>query len=1175
MSFKAILYAYILGGITFIPLVLCGLIAYTIYTSVPVEESDVPKKPKLPQPVEENPDEATTTTTTSGTGSSSLGDVNDIPRTRRGWLTVRRTFEEESFDGSYVTLVRSFLDARSKDPKRSRPKDMWYVVLKGKIMYLYEDEAMTECEAVIQLGDHEVVIYPEGQLDGELFAKRNAICLKPAKSQEGKSMPSLTKEMLLEDRELEEKRVDTSKLTEKEKERLQEVEKTKKVAREQALDFQTPWFIFVRSTVEMEDWYLALIHASRHPAQTPQLSPLHQVFSPADMNHLVSTLDEQPDIIPMRWFNALFGRIFYSFYRTRHLEDFIIARLMKKLSKVKRPAMLADIVVTEVSVGNKTPVFSKPMLKELTREGDASMEVHLYYKGEIRITVEATAIINLGARFKSYTVKLVLAAVLKEIEGNLLVKVKRPPSNRLWYAFTQPPRMVLSVEPIVSDRQITWTMILSTIEAKLKEIIQESIVMPNMDDIAFFETLAYQNRGGIYSDAGRRPREKVRVPTEDKVTGESVSVVQTAPTDEDEAIPQSLEKGQSLNEAPLVETSSTTSLPLTKSSTAPEDSSAAQRRKTWFSSVRNADSSAAAASLNDIQEDEDAQRGRTLEVENSLLPRSHSTPNQPEGLRSSPSRSSSRSSTKRSVSQHSNQSPSTPSDVDSIPIVRSESPNPISDAGKSNLPPQPTSPTSSILATLKSRTGDKQALTNTAKEAMRKWGVNWGGLNKNTSPNASTSSGGSNSEEMPDHGSVGSRVRSDSFGTLTQRARTSYAEVRAAVAERRNKQASSEEQREANSRDPSPPSLSVTPSDPSSATPTPSTPAKTNSLNLAVEDNTSDHDPTTTAPTRPTGTSSSQHHPIHIQPQAKTMSIPGIHAKNRGEVMSMGYVAPQESSPKPDNKVKGNNPRIQSMYRLFKTTALSTSPGSTGSGNQQSDGNKSEDDDRDELLDFLPPPSQENRDEQSSPSSSVDSHSISSTPFPSESTLSKSSSPSPTPRPTSISFSLPIVSSSPTRPPTGPPLPPRPTSISITRPPLAAQTSSSSSITTMGGAGGRSSFSGSRSISISGTRSPNHLGFNGLGSLGQSSASDALKSIATKDENTRVRRAVSISGSPTTQHERKRSSGSESSSPPTLAPSRLSPSPVGLDSVDYRPLPERTGTEERVAEVANSVEIQS
>ncbi|KAG5645331.1 hypothetical protein DXG03_006393, partial [Asterophora parasitica] len=977
MTLKALFYAYVLGGITFIPLVVAGLIFFTIYTSVPVGDADVSKKTRGRLEAESAEAGGGSTSDTEGTPTAAI-ETDDIPRTRKGWLTMRRTFEESAADGSYVSVVRSFLDARSKDPKRSRPKDMWYVVLKGKVLYLYEDEEMTECEAAVELGGHDVVVYPEGLLDGELFARRNAICLKPKKRDAEKHMPSVTKEMKLSgediDAEVEKKTTDPRR-QEKEREKSLQAEKVKQAARDEALNQSTPWFIFVRSNIEMEDWYLALIHGSDHPTKTPSLAPLLPIFQPSDMNHLVSTLDEQPDVIPTRWLNALIGRIFFSYYRTHTLEAYIIGRLMKKLSKVKRPTFLTDIVVTEVSVGNKAPTLSKPMLKELTKEGDASIEVHFAYKGEFRITIEATANINLGT-FKSYTVKLVLAAVLKELEGNLLIKVKRPPSNRIWYAFTQTPRMVLEVEPIVSDRQITWGMITSTIESRLKEIIQESVVMPNMDDIAFFDSKKHEHRGGIWQDASRHERSVPMSAESDAGDDDALSTasappsVDTAQTAEEVNPRPGSQSVEEVSTAPVLQSAPAPSL-VGEATTAPaeeatpEPSAKPTRRRSWFSSVRSEGSLVAKGSFPDLDDEDDGglHRGRSTESDKASegAPRSRSTPQNSDALDTdavdhgvpetdnsllgaflrpqAPRRSSSQHSTKRdhtkSISTDSSKSAPDPSSSTSTPRKVS---------GTSNNASSP----NSFLSTLKSRAGDKQALSNTAKGAMRKWGVNWG-MRKDSIGDSDAAS-----EHSSIGSAIGSRLRPEANFGVASKARASYAEVRAAVAERKGRgnaggSASNTEDGGGDlslSRSSSP-SLPVpvpegsrgkvrATSNPWSelAPPGQDGPGPS-SYPESVALSTSAHSASSSKSHRLSvggGESGSRYSspavsrtnteedgraakPIHVQqPRAMTMTIPGIHASHRGEIMSMGYAPP----PQPPSMVPPEG-KSSSIYRLFKS----------------------------------------------------------------------------------------------------------------------------------------------------------------------------------------------------------------------------------------------------------------
>ena len=908
---RALLYSYVLGGVTFIPLLFLSAIFFTFYTSVPVGDAHVTETKSELEADSERVDKSNV--------DSEETTANHLPRTRKGWLTVRRTFQETAGDGSYVTLVRSFLDSRSKDPKRSRPKDMWYVVLKGTVLYLYEDEEMSECEAAIELSQHQILIYPERLPDAELFAKRNAICLRQKLS--GR-IPSLSGEMHVQPESVEHLAATEEQLADKELQR--------DTLKDQAMNPSTPWFVFVRSNVDMEDWYFALIHASQQPTQTPTLSPLRDIFDPLDMNHLVSTLDEQPDVIPMRWLNALLGRIFFSHYRTQALESYIIGRFMKKLSKVKRPAFLTEVAVTNVSVGKRAPMFSKPMLKELTKEGDASVEVHLQYRGEIRITVEATAVINLGARFKSYTVKLVLAAVLKELEGNLLIRVKRPPSNRIWYAFTQTPRMVMEVEPIVSDRQITWGMILSTIETKFKEIvgtslflisaflsqyqIQESIVMPNMDDIAFFDTTPYELRGGIWSDARRKS------PVSSSATFTKQEELHPLVSTDTTTSSESLQKG---DDASIQSAPAAMSAPMEVSSSDVNDSFGSEnstKRRTRLSSTINNELDTASTPNIVLGSFSDKSEDRNVSQESEVLSGTHTT------FSSDPpkavadvfmERTTTRStSSHRSVSQHSVEVPHNLVDQE---VHKFPTPRKNSDASASVQPPSPPS----FFDTLKARTADKQAIKETAKEAIRKWGVNWGSFKRDNAigPGQSDDNFGGNINRSGSPQEGGSK-------TSTQNPRTSYAEVRAAVTERKERERTSQLldhetgpprdfpslPETSRSRTQSTLSTNFDASDAVALARLPSLATKKSISQMITEQDVPYQDRISEDPIKSV--------PIHVQPVPKTMSIPGIHVSHRGELQSMGFVAPQTQPTVPSGPVSETvlkNPAIQTVYRFLKS----------------------------------------------------------------------------------------------------------------------------------------------------------------------------------------------------------------------------------------------------------------
>ena len=452
-----------------------------------------------------------------------------------------------------------------------------------------------------------------------------------------------------------------------------------------------------------------------------------------------------------------------------------------------------------------------------------------------------------------------------------------------------------------------------------------------MDDIAFFDSSSYSHRGGIWPDAGRH--EEPNIPNVPSAADDDAPTVSPPPDvdpspstsgDPHSQVKRSSSEGEvgvdtdSQYTSPQQSYSRATTLPPSRGSSPIPQPSPQQslNSREYDPSVEKPDLLTEATLLEDrcpvlrhkaSSSSEKSKKKRFLSVRRTSRSPSPSLPSHPSSREASP----------------------TPS----LSKLRTPSPEPLNGANPHNEMQRTKSTVSSsqpsLLATLKSR--DRQALSNTARETMRKWTVNWG-LKKDRGSSAASS------EEAWD--GQGSKSRSAS-----QKVKSSYAEIRAAVDERRDKERSDvltppisipnrghKERADSVSSIHKPQVLSFSLSkvesssapshtwgsvDPSVDETTSPEPSSAGSLGVDINGTQPDSEDvngvglapvTVISPPTPV----SPPRPIQSQPsQGKTMTIPGIHARNRGEVMSMGYVPP--SPPAPETKTG-----VSTVYRLWK-----------------------------------------------------------------------------------------------------------------------------------------------------------------------------------------------------------------------------------------------------------------
>jgi len=287
-----------------------------------------------------------------------------------------------------------------------------------------------------------------------------------------------------------------------------------------------PFYLFSGNMSEKEDFYFALLKNQEKISNLRNRPPKHQNYDVKHMTILIQRLHSTEEQLQTQWINAILGRLFLALYKTPEMEQFIRKKITKKISRVKKPNFITKLELQKVDIGEGAPFVTKPRLKNLTIDGDCTIEADVNYSGNFRLEISATARIDLGTRLKAREVDLILAVVLKKLDGHCLVRLKPPPSNRIWFSFETMPDIVMAIEPIVSSMQITYGIVLRAIESRVREVFAETLVLPFWDDIPFFDTSSQLFRGGIWQQDNLQQKYRTEIPDKFEVLTEAVSVIE-------------------------------------------------------------------------------------------------------------------------------------------------------------------------------------------------------------------------------------------------------------------------------------------------------------------------------------------------------------------------------------------------------------------------------------------------------------------------------------------------------------------------------------------------------------------------------------------------------------------------------------------------------------------------
>lgn len=373
-------------------------------------------------------------------------DTSEDPNTKEefyrcGWVYLASEYRERP---GINLLVLQKMKGRS----RGRFTGVYFLVMKHDSLFLYESEEQTVCCSVILIRDCKVDMFPHSLTMDELYHKIYPIRILSKNHDiplyEGK--PSI--------------------------------------------------YIYAPNGSEKEDWFFAMRRVLN--ASTLQIENAQSGLKLAEAIFMerLGRYARCPQIdTSSQWLNALGGRIFYNLFRSADIERFLRLKVQKKIDAEPVPFFLGELNLKTISPGQSIPMVSKGQLHSVGHDGEVIASMDVFYPGGLRITI-ATDIRWDIPRVKTIVVPVEMSIQIRRFTGRAMVRIKAPPSDRLWVGFYKQPHLDIDVEPALSSTAISWSVIKSGLLKQMNDTIAEYLVLPNMEDLTIPPLIIGDQFGG-------------------------------------------------------------------------------------------------------------------------------------------------------------------------------------------------------------------------------------------------------------------------------------------------------------------------------------------------------------------------------------------------------------------------------------------------------------------------------------------------------------------------------------------------------------------------------------------------------------------------------------------------------------------------------------------------------